>query len=43
VSQDGDALIPLLAMDRRAALLASLITIIAALIVGTGAHLLLAA
>jgi hypothetical protein len=42
VSQDGDALIPLLAMDRRAALLASLLTIIPALIVGTGAHLLLA-
>lgn len=43
VSQDGDALIPLLALDRRAAMLASALTIVPALAVGVLAHLLLAA
>ncbi|MEX2290954.1 MAG: putative manganese transporter [Mycobacteriales bacterium] len=41
VSQDGDALIPLLALDRRAAVLASVLTIIPALAVGSAAYLIL--
>jgi hypothetical protein len=34
LSQDGDALIPLLASDRRAAVLASVITVVPGLLVG---------
>jgi hypothetical protein len=36
LSQDGDALIPLLAADRRAAVLASAITVVPGLVVGAG-------
>lgn len=40
LSQDGDALLPLLAADRRAALFASVLTVIPGLIVGGGLVLL---
>jgi hypothetical protein len=40
ISQDGDALFPLLAMDKRAAVVASLYTVVPALVVGVGLHLL---
>jgi len=41
LSQDGDALLPLLALDRRSALVATCITTVPGLVVGTGALLLL--
>ena len=41
LSQDGDALLPLLALDRRSALVAPCITTVPGLVVGTGALLLL--
>ncbi|MFC7188896.1 putative manganese transporter [Halocatena marina] len=40
ISQDGDALFPLIAMDKKAALIASIYTTIPALIVGVVLHLL---
>ncbi|UPV74494.1 putative manganese transporter [Halorussus limi] len=40
ISQDGDALFPLLAIDRTAAVVASIYTTIPALLVGVGLHLL---
>jgi hypothetical protein len=40
ISQDGDALFPLLAMDRRAAVVASLYTVVPALVVGVALHVL---
>ncbi|WP_101296671.1 putative manganese transporter [Halegenticoccus soli] len=40
ISQDGDALFPLLAIDKRAAVVASIYTTIPALVVGVGLHLL---
>jgi hypothetical protein len=40
ISQDGDALLPLLALESRSALLATLITTIPAVVVGTGLVLL---
>ncbi|WP_435174658.1 putative manganese transporter [Halorussus sp. AFM4] len=40
ISQDGDALFPLLAVDRTAAVVASVYTTIPALFVGVGLHLL---
>ncbi|WP_139977786.1 putative manganese transporter [Nocardioides litoris] len=40
VSQDGDALLPLLALEKRSALLATVITTVPALVVGTGLLLL---
>jgi hypothetical protein len=40
ISQDGDALFPLLAMDRRSAIWATVITAIPALIVGLGLYYL---
>ncbi|MBA4608428.1 hypothetical protein H1W00_08065 [Aeromicrobium sp. Marseille-Q0843] len=40
VSQDGDALIPLLALEHRSALLATVITTIPAVVVGFGILLL---
>lgn len=36
VSQDGDALIPLFALEQRSALLATVITTVPALVVGLG-------
>ena len=40
ISQDGDALIPLLAMEQRSALLATVLTTVPALVVGSLFHLL---
>ena len=40
ISQDGDALFPLLAIDKTAAIVASIYTTIPALLVGVGMHLL---
>ena len=40
ISQDGDALIPLLALEHRSALLATVLTTVPALVVGTGLLLL---
>ncbi|SFL10136.1 Putative, 10TM heavy-metal exporter [Halogranum rubrum] len=40
ISQDGDALFPLIAIDKKAAIVASIYTTIPALIVGVGLHLL---
>lgn len=40
ISQDGDALFPLIAMDKKAAVVASIYTTVPALIVGVGLHLL---
>ncbi|WP_129116926.1 putative manganese transporter [Halegenticoccus tardaugens] len=40
ISQDGDALFPLIAIDKRAAIVASIYTTIPALVVGVGLHLL---
>jgi len=40
ISQDGDALFPLLAIDKKAALIASIYTTIPALVVGVGLHAL---
>ncbi|RRJ33455.1 putative manganese transporter [Halocatena pleomorpha] len=40
ISQDGDALFPLIAMDKKAALIASVYTTVPALLVGVGLHLL---
>ena len=40
ISQDGDALIPLLAMEQRSALLATVITTVPALVVGSALHVL---
>jgi hypothetical protein len=41
LSQDGDALLPLLALERRSALLATCVTTVPGLVVGTAALLLL--
>ncbi len=38
ISQDGDALFPLLAIDRRSSLIATVITTIPALLLGIGAY-----
>jgi hypothetical protein len=40
ISQDGDALFPLIAIDKKAAIIASLYTTVPALVVGIGLHLL---
>ncbi len=40
ISQDGDALFPLIAMDKKAAVIASIYTTVPALLVGIGLHLL---
>jgi hypothetical protein len=40
ISQDGDALFPLLAMDKKAAVVASLYTVVPALLVGVALHFL---
>ncbi|WP_049970638.1 putative manganese transporter [Haladaptatus cibarius] len=40
ISQDGDALFPLIAIDKKAAIVASIYTTIPALIVGIGLHVL---
>ncbi len=40
ISQDGDALFPLIAIDKKAAIIASIYTTIPALVVGVGLHLL---
>lgn len=40
ISQDGDALFPLIAIDKKAAVIASIYTTIPALLVGVGLHLL---
>lgn len=40
ISQDGDALFPLIAMDKKAAIIASVYTTVPALFVGVGMHLL---
>jgi hypothetical protein len=40
ISQDGDALFPLLAIDRKAAIVASLYTTVPAVVVGVGLHLI---
>ncbi|MFD1641881.1 putative manganese transporter [Halohasta litorea] len=40
ISQDGDALFPLLAIDKKAAIVASIYTTVPALVVGVGLHLL---
>lgn len=40
ISQDGDALFPLIAMDKKAAVVASIYTTVPALLVGVGLHLL---
>jgi hypothetical protein len=40
ISQDGDALFPLLAMDKKAAIIASLYTVVPALVVGIALHFL---
>ncbi|UPM43123.1 putative manganese transporter [Halocatena salina] len=40
ISQDGDALFPLIAMDKKAAIIASIYTTVPALLVGVGLHLL---
>lgn len=40
ISQDGDALFPLIAMDKKAAVIASIYTTVPALIAGIGLHLL---
>ncbi|MFB6169685.1 MAG: putative manganese transporter [Haloarculaceae archaeon] len=40
ISQDGDALFPLIAIDRKAAIVASIYTTIPALVVGVALHLL---
>jgi len=39
VSQDGDALFPLMAIDMKAAVVATIYTTIPALVVGIGVHL----
>jgi hypothetical protein len=39
VSQDGDALLPLIALERRSALVATCITTLPGLVVGTAAYL----
>ncbi|WP_224447132.1 putative manganese transporter [Haloprofundus salilacus] len=39
ISQDGDALFPLLAIDKKAAIVASIYTTVPALVVGIGLHL----
>ena len=40
ISQDGDALFPLIAIDKKAAIIASIYTTIPALIIGVGLHFL---
>jgi len=40
ISQDGDALFPLIAIDKKAAIVASIYTTVPALVVGIGLHLL---
>ncbi|MFC4360118.1 putative manganese transporter [Halobium salinum] len=40
ISQDGDALFPLIAIDKKAAVIASIYTTVPALVVGVGMHLL---
>jgi hypothetical protein len=39
ISQDGDALFPLIAIDKKAAVIASIYTTIPALVVGIALHL----